>query len=260
MKELTIAHIAKELRDAYITKQPIEPIRHQIGTDDVSLAYQIQDYNNQLLLEKGARIVGRKIGLTSKIVQQQFGITKPDYGLLLNTMEVLNGGSIAASAIVQPKVEGEIALVLGKDLPNHPLTIVELIQAIDYAVGSIEIVGSRIKNWDIKITDTIADNASASHFVIGHRPRKLTDIDLVNCEMTIAKKGEVVSKGQGSDCLGSPLNAALWLANKMSSMQTPLKAGEVILTGALGKMVNVAAGDTFVADFGALGQVSVHFD
>lgn len=259
MTNKTVIQLAKTLRDAQENHQPCDPIRHIIGLEDIETAYAIQDFNNRILINAGARVVGRKIGLTSKVVQQQLGVNQPDFGLLFNTKEVLNGDSISVKEILQPKVEGEIAFVLGKDLPDYSLTISELISAIDYVVPAIEIVGSRIKNWDIKITDTIADNASASHFVIGHQPHKLERVDIINCHMQLYKEGEVVSKGMGSDCLGSPLNAVLWLVNKMAYLGTPLKAGELILSGSIGKFVDVLAGDTFTAKFSNLGDVKVSF-
>ncbi len=255
----TIETLAQQLRDAYSTRTACEPLRTTIGVEDLEMAYAIQDLNNQLLIKKGARVTGRKIGLTSKAVQAQLGVDQPDFGILLDTMEVLNGDSIAMSELMQPKVEAEIAFVLKEDLPSRKLTTTELLSKIDYAVAAIEIVGSRIENWNIKITDTIADNASASHYVIGHRPVKLENIDLVHSKMEMTKNGEVVSTGIGSACLGSPINATLWLVNKMATLGTPLKAGEVILSGALGPMSSVAAGDTVVANFDGLGSVSVSF-
>lgn len=251
--------LAQQLRNAYLHRTPCAPLRHTIGTTDIESAYAIQTFNNSLLIEKGAQVVGRKIGLTSKVVQQQLGVNQPDFGLLLNTMEVLNNDSISVTELMQPKAEAEIAFVLKNDLPNRPIHMAELISAIDYAVAAIEIVGSRIENWDIKITDTIADNASASHYVIGHRPVKLENLDLLRCEMQMTKNGIIVSTGTGAACLGSPLNATLWLANTMTKLGTPLKAGELVLSGALGPMSNVVAGDSFEAIFTGLGHVSVHF-
>ncbi len=245
----TIEQLAQQLRNASTNRIACSPLRAIIGLEDIETAYAIQALNNQLRIDKGARVVGHKIGLTSKAVQQQLGVDQPDFGLLLNTMEVWNGGSISMQDLMQPKVEAEIAFVLKKDLPAHEISTVELISAIDYAVAAIEIVGSRIENWNIKITDTIADNASASHFVVGHRPIKLENIDLVNCRMEMTKNGEEVSTGSGYACLGSPINATLWLANTMAKMGTPLKAGELILSGALGPMSNVTAGDEVVARF-----------
>jgi 2-keto-4-pentenoate hydratase len=254
--------LAQQLRTAYETRTACSPLRNEIGIEDLETAYKIQAINNDLLIEKGARVTGRKIGLTSKVVQAQLGVDQPDFGLLLDTMEVLNNDSISMSELMQPKVEAEIAFVLGKDLPNHKVSMVDIINAIDYALPAIEIVGSRIENWNIKITDTIADNASASHYVLGHTPTKLSDFDVVNCKMEMNKFTtiwEEVSAGKGAACLGSPLNATLWLANKMAELGTPLKAGEVILSGALGKMASVNAGETFKATIQGLGSVSVSF-
>ncbi len=254
--------LAKQLREAYATRTACSPLRDIIGLEDLETAYKIQAINNDLLIKNGARITGRKIGLTSKVVQKQLGVDQPDFGLLLDTMEVLNNDSISMSELMQPKVEAEIAFVMAKDLPNHTVSIVDIINSIDYALVAIEIVGSRIENWNIKITDTIADNASASHYVLGHTPVKLSDFDVVNCAMKMEKftdNWEEVSSGNGAACLGSPLNAMLWLANKMAELGTPLKAGEVILSGALGKMAGVEAGQTFRASIEGLGSVSVSF-
>jgi 2-keto-4-pentenoate hydratase len=259
---MQIQKLAKQLRDAYENRTACTPLRNVIGVEDLETAYAIQTVNNDLLIEKGARVTGRKIGLTSKAVQEQLGVDQPDFGILLDTMEVLNGDSISVTELMQPKVEAEIAFVLAKDLPNRKISTVELINSIDYALVAIEIVGSRIENWNIKITDTIADNASASHYVLGHRPVKLSDFDVVGCGMIMEKVthfSEQVSSGNGSACLGSPINAMLWLANKMAELGTPLKAGEVILSGALGEMANVEAGDTFRATIEGLGSVSISF-
>ena len=256
---MTAQDYAQILRVAYEKRTPCSPLREQIGVNDVELAYQIQAINNQILIQNGANITGHKIGLTSKAVQEQLGVDQPDFGMLLDTMEVLNGGTIQMSELMQPKVEAEIAFVLGKDLPNRPVSTVELINAIDYALAAIEIVGSRIKDWNIKITDTIADNASASHYVLGHKPTKLGDFDVINCQMSMTKNGSLASEGKGAACLGSPINATLWLADKMAEIGTPLKAGQVILSGALGKMTTVQAGDTIEASIDGLSSVSVSF-
>lgn len=203
--------------------------------------------------------MGKKIGLTSDAVQAQLGVDQPDFGILLDDMEVLNGRSVSMSELLQPKAEAEIAFVLGEDLDFDRLTIIDLISAIDYALPAIEIVGSRIKNWDIKITDTIADNASASHFVVGHSPRTLDEFDLVNTKMVMTKNTNIVSEGSGKACLGSPLNSMLWLAKKMMDLGNPLQAGELILTGSLGPMTDVGVGNMVEASFEGLGSVSVTF-
>lgn len=255
----TVDEIASQLRNAIKIDAPMKPIREIIGVEDIESAYAIQRVNTQHRVSKGARIVGKKIGLTSKAVQAQLGVDQPDYGMLFNTMEVLTGDTIPWNELMQPKVEAEIAFVLGQDLDNPSLSISDVISAIDYAVASIEVVGSRIENWNIKITDTIADNASASHFVIGHRPVKLNDFDIINCQMTMTKNGETVSEGTGAMCLGSPINATYWLAKTMARLGEPLKKGELVLTGALGPMSAVEKGDKITARFSALGEVSVNF-
>jgi len=253
-------NFAEQLRNAYSTRTAIAPLREQIGVSDLDLAYAIQNINTRFRLDDGARIIGKKIGLTNKIVQAQLGVDQPDFGMLFDDMEVLNGLSISVKELMQPKVEAEVAFVLSEDLDDENLTIVDLISCIDYAVPAIEIVGSRIENWNIKITDTIADNASASHFVIGHTPRTLDEFDVVGCTMKMKKNGEIVSEGNGAACLGSPLNATLWLANKMVEMGNPLEAGELIFSGAVGPMVNINAGDHIEVEIGGLGKVSVSFD
>lgn len=254
-----ISDSAKRLRDAIVTGIPCAPVRDLIGETDLAAAYAAQAINTTLLLESGARIVGRKIGLTSLAVQKQLGVDQPDYGALLNTMEVMNGGEVPWAELMQPKIEAEIALVLGKDLDMPAPGAADILSAIDFAVASLEIVGSRIENWDIRITDTIADNASASHFVLGHRPVRLADFDITGCKMTLEKNGEKTSEGTGSACLGSPVNAALWLAKTMAALGHPLRAGDVVLTGALGPMTAVEPGDVVSAAIEGLGLVSVRF-
>lgn len=251
--------IAKLLIDARKNRQAIDPIRDYIGIGDEEKAYEIQHILTQHKLDSGARIVGKKIGLTTEVVQKQLGISSPDYGVLFDDMEVLNGLSISMSKLMQPKVEAEIAFVLGEDLEDPSLTSIDLMNAIDYALPAIEIVGSRIKNWNIKATDTIADNASSSHFVVGHSPRTLDEIDMVACKMSLTVNGTEQSSGYGGACLGSPLNATLWLAKKLLSRGEVLQAGEVIFSGSLGKFADVTAGDHVEAYIEGFAKVSVHF-
>lgn len=259
MNNKSAEEYAKELRLAYSQRIAIEPLREAIGVDNIDLAYDIQNANTLFRMNNGARLIGKKIGLTSEAVQTQLGVDQPDFGMLFDDMEVLNGGAVSMSELMQPKAEAEIAFVLAEDLDDDRLTVMDLIAAIDYAVPAIEIVGSRIRDWDIKITDTVADNASASHFVIGHRPRTLDEFDMVSTQMSMTKNGTVVSEGSGAACLGSPLNATLWLAKKMVELGSPLQAGELILSGAVGPMTNVVAGDKLVASFEGLGKVSISF-
>jgi 2-keto-4-pentenoate hydratase len=257
---MDLQKIAKSLRDAQEKNTPISPIREIIGEDNVQDAYEIQNINISHRVSQGARIVGKKIGLTSQVVQSQFGIDAPDYGILFNDMEVLNGQSISMSNLLQPKVEAEIAFILGEDLDVKEMTIIDIMDAIDYCLPAIEIVGSRIKDWNIRIADTIADNASSSHYVIGHRPRTLDEFDIVRCKMRMSANGKVISQGHGGACLGSPLNAVLWLANKMIDLGQPLEAGEVILSGALGPMAPVNSEDLIHVEIEGMGVVTAFFE
>jgi 2-keto-4-pentenoate hydratase len=254
-----IKQAANRLWEAELKKEVCSPIRELIGTDDQASAYAVQQINAKLRRARGSKVVGHKIGLTAPVVQKQLGVDQPDFGLLWNDKEVLNGGEISMNELMQAKVEAEVAFVLFSDLDKKCLTTMDVIDAIDYTVASIEIVGSRIKDWDIKITDTIADNASASHWVIGHKPVSLGELDLINCKMTMTCNGEVVSEGKGNACLGSPLNAVLWLARKMVDMGQPLKAGDLILSGALGPMYTVKAGDNIQVNIEGLGHVGMSF-
>lgn len=249
--------IAQDLRIAAKTKRALAPLSTTYQLSDVNDAYAVQQINTQHRVDAGARIIGKKIGLTSLAVQQQLGVGQPDFGVLFHDMEVLNGLSVSMSDLMQPRAEAEVAFVLGEDLDYEHLTIVDIMAAIDYALPAIEIVDSRIADWKIGITDTVADNASASHFVLGHTPRTLDEFDVVGCQMEMVKNGEMMSTGTGGACMGSPLNAVLWLAKKMFEMEVPLEAGEVILSGALGPVVDFGAGDEVVAVIEELGKVSV---
>jgi len=259
MTETNVQEAARRLREAAKNKEVCEPVRNLIGTQDLAQAYAIQEINSAIRIQEGAQVAGVKIGLTAPVVQKQLGVDQPDFGMLWNDKEVLNGGEISVEELMQAKAEAEIAFVLGSDLDKEYLTTVDILSAVDYVLPSIEIVGSRIANWDIKITDTIADNASASHWTIGHRPVKLDQLDLINCKMKMYNHDQLVSEGVGKACLGSPINAVLWLAKKMKELGKPLKAGQVILSGALGPMVNINVGDHFRVEIEGLGEVSASF-
>ncbi|WP_375207832.1 2-keto-4-pentenoate hydratase [Hyphococcus sp.] len=241
---------------AYESGEFCQPIRHIIG-ESVEAGYAVQALNTKRWLEQGRRIVGRKIGLTSPAVQAQLGVDQPDFGVLFADMEYPTGGALPYSRMQQPKAEAEIALVLKADLSDSGLTPSELLRAVDYAAPAIEIVGSRINNWDIKISDTIADNASSSLYVLGTPSGSLADVDLGDARMVMKKNGKPVSYGAGVACLGHPLNAALWLARTCAAFGDNLKAGDVILTGALGPMVAIDEGDFVEADISGIGAVSL---
>ncbi|MFY9639525.1 MAG: fumarylacetoacetate hydrolase family protein [Rhodomicrobium sp.] len=250
---------AAHLFEAARTGQPCEPVRGLLADGDLDGAYAAQTINTRRALEAGRRLVGRKIGLTSKAVQKQLGVHQPDYGMLFADMARCDGEEISIRDVMQPKVEAEIAFVLGRDLTEEQLTVADLQRAIEFALPAIEIVGSRIKNWDIKITDTIADNASSGLYVLGSRPCRLDSFEPRLAGMVMEKRGEPVSVGAGAACMGSPLNAALWLAQVMARMGSPLKAGDTILSGALGPMVAVEPGDVFDVRINGLGSVRATF-
>ena len=262
--DLRLALIADQLWKAEQSGQPIAPVRDQLGDFAepdglLAAALSIQQINIQRRIDAGARLVGRKIGLTSLAVQRQLGVDSPDFGALFADMAVGDGEEIAWSRLMQPKVEAEIALVLERDLPYERHTVADVISATAYALPAIEVVGSRIANWDIRLADTVADNASSGLFVLGTRPVGLSQLDLANCGMTMERRGEQVSVGAGAACLGNPLNAAVWLADTLARLGTPLKAGDVLMTGALGPMVAVQPGDVFQAAIEGLGTVSAVF-
>lgn len=247
------------LRAAHQDGRSIAPLRDRLAATDVDAAYAIQESNTRQWLAEGRRLVGRKIGLTSLAVQAQLGVDQPDFGMLFADMALGDGEPVALGRLIQPKVEAEIALVIGRDLTHERHTYADLIRATEYALPAIEIVDSRIENWNIKFVDTVADNASSGLFVLGGRPLKLSDFDIANCAMEMKRGDEVVSRGNGRACLGSPLNAAVWLADVMVRCGRPLQAGDIVLTGALGPMVAVKPGERYDVSIEGLGQVSALF-
>ncbi len=254
-----IQQIADSLHLAQTSGKPISPVRDLLTEGDVATAYAIQDFNTERGLKDGRRLVGRKIGLTSVAVQKQLGVEQPDYGMLFADMAIPDGWEITRSQLLQPKVEAEIAFVLGRDLDSESPTISDVFRAVDYAVAAIEVVDSRIADWKIGILDTIADNASSGVYVLGGEPRPLTDLDLRLCGMVMECKGEPISTGAGAACLGNPLNAVLWLARTMARVGRPLKAGDTVMSGALGPMCPVVWGDVVEARIEGLGSVRAAF-
>ena len=255
-----VAAAAERLFEAGRDGVPCDPVRDLIAPADLDAAYAVQEINTARALAAGRRIVGFKIGLTSPAVQRQLGVGQPDFGILFADMAVGEGAPIAPGRVLQPKIEAEVALILDRNLDLEEPTVVDLIRATAYAVPALEIVGSRIKNWDIRIADTVADNASSGLFVLGGPVRTLDGLDLRGgAEMVLRRGEEVVSKGSGAACLGHPLNAAVWLAGEMARRGRPLGAGSVVLTGALGSMVPVRSGDRFEATINGLGTVSAIF-
>ncbi len=250
---------AERLWAAAADAAPCAPVRDLIGENDQDAAYAAQSLVIERHLALGRRIVGRKIGLTSPSVQSQFGVFSPDYGVLLDDMVFADREPIDLDRFLQPRVEAEVAFVLGSDIDSPAASVADVIRATDFVLPAIEIVDSRIAGWDIRITDTIADNASSGALVLGTTPRSLEGLDLTAAGMSLEHAGEVVSSGAGAACLGSPVIAVAWLARAVARHGRPLRAGEVILSGALGPMVAVTAPGTYRAAIDGLGEVRAVF-
>lgn len=252
---------ALALREAARTATPIAPLRDTYPQLDAAGAYAVQRLNAQHREKhEGRRRVGCKIGLTAPAVQAQLGVDQPDFGVLFDDMGYGDAEPIPMQRLQQPKVEAEVAFVLGRDLDmSHPGQV-DVLKAVDHVLPAIEIVGSRIAAWNIRFVDTVADNASSSAFVLGGTPRKLSEVDLRLAGMVMTRRGEPVSTGVGAACLGHPLNALVWLARTMARLGKPLRAGDLVLSGALGPMVTVNAGDAFEAHINGLGSVRALFE
>lgn len=255
-----IAEAAERLWQATDTGRPCAPVRDLLAPLGVEAAYRTQSLNVERLMRGGAaKQVGRKIGLTSPAVQRQLGVDQPDVGILLDNMAVAAAGAAPIARLLQPKVEAEVAFWLGEDLAGPHLSIDDVRHAIASACAAIEIVDSRIAGWDISLVDTVADNASSGMFIVSERRLPLSQFEPHAVRMSMTSNGCHVSAGQGSDCLGDPLNAVLWLARVARDNGTPLRAGELVLSGALGPMVPVSGGDHISATLSVLGSVDVWF-
>lgn len=254
------AHAAQEaahaLREARTHRRTIPPISISHGIAGLEAAYAVAEINTLARIDAGARVVGKKVGITSKAVQVQLGVDQPDFGMLFDDMEILDGDDASMSRLIQPKVEAEVAFVVGHDLAGRTPSWAEFLASIAYALPAIEIVDSAITDWKISLVDTVADNASAGLYVLGDQPVAVGTVSLGEVGMYMTKNGEVASIGTGASCLGHPLRAAYWLARTMAERGQSLRAGEVILSGALGPMVQVAAGDRIHVRIGGLGTVS----
>jgi 2-keto-4-pentenoate hydratase len=255
----SVAQAARRLSEAARTGSPCRPVRDLIGADDVAAGYAVQQRLADLRRAAGARVVGHKIGLTSPAVQRQLGVDQPDFGLLFDDMDVSGYDVVPLAGLLQPKVEAEIAFVLGADLDTGDLTPERVRAAVDHAVPALEIVDSRIAGWDISIADTIADNASSGRFVLGRDRVRLEGAEPAAAVMTMTADGEVVSEGTGAACLGDPLAALGWLARTARRYDRPLRAGQVVLSGALGPMVPVRPGSEVVAVISGFGTVATRF-
>ena len=250
---------AQRLIEAARTRVPCAPVRDLIGLTDIDLAYEVQNQLTAARLAEGAVVVGRKTGATSKAVQDQLGVDQPDFGVLFEDMDVSTYDEVPGGRLIQPKAEAEVAFVLEEDLADGPLGVADVRKAVAYAVAAIEIVDSRIESWNIKITDTVADNASSGLFVLSDRKVSLDGFDPVDVTMALYDGDEQVSSGNGAACLGDPLNALSWLARTARDFGEPLRAGQVVLSGALGAMVTAQPGHAIRAEISELGPVTARF-
>lgn len=249
------------LATAQDTRVPCAAVRDLIGTDDLPAAYAVQQGLVRRRLDQGARVVGRKIGATSEAVQRQLGVDQPDFGYLLDEMDVSGHDPVPMRTLLQPRVEAEVAFVLAQDLDSSDLTLGDVRAAVEVALPALEIVDSRIAGWDIGFTDTVADNASSGLFVVGHdQGRPLTEVEPRDVDMSLTVNGVARSTGTGAACLGDPLEALRWLAVQAHRFGDPLRKGHLVLSGALGPFVPFSSGDRVVASISGFEPLTTRFE
>ncbi len=254
--------LADELYAAWRSRTAVPPLRSRSDLPaplTLADAYGIQQRFVDARLAAGETVVGKKVGATSKAVQDLLGVDRPDFGQLLSGMRVADGGVIDLDRLVQPRAEAELAFVLKADLVGPGITAADVLVATDHVAPCIEIVDSRIEHWDIGIVDTVADNASCGEFVIGEATADPLDVDLTMAGMIVEVDGEIVTTGCGAAVLGGPANAIAWLANTLGELGLPFRAGEVILSGSQSVLVDVEAGNELRCTIGGLGSCSVRF-
>lgn len=254
-----ITSLGDELYTALTHCHVVDPLTGRHPDITLADAYGVQQRLNARRLSAGERIIGKKIGVTSQAVMNMLGVRQPDFGMLTDAMVYNEGEAIEAKTLIQPKAEGEIAFLLKRDLQGPGVSAADVLAATEGVMACFEIVDSRIRDWKIRIQDTVADNASCGVFVLGDRVVDPRRVDLNTCGMVLEKNGEVVVTGAGAATMGSPLTAMAWLANTLGRLGIPLKAGEVVLSGALGAMVPVVAGDNLRVTIGGIGGCSVRF-
>ncbi len=261
MDTAQIQTLGDELFAALRTCRTVEPLSKRHPDIQVEDAYQISLHMLQRRLADGERVVGKKIGVTSKAVQDMLGVFQPDFGFLTNTMQVANGQTLSLQhdKLIQPRAEAEIAFMLKADLQGPGVTLQDVLAATDWVAPCFEIVDSRIRDWKIKIGDTVSDNASCGVFVIGDARIDPRALDLAQAAMVMTKNGEVVARGLGSAVQGHPAQAVAWLANTLGAYGIPFKAGEIILSGSLGPLFPAAPGDSFWMEIAGMGECRVQF-
>jgi len=259
MDESRLQTLAAALLAAEASRKPIPPLTETDPGITVEDAYRIQLRVVEMKRSAGQAVVGKKIGLTSAAMQAMLGVGEPDYGHILNGMVVMEGEKIPASDLIAPRLEGEIAFALKEDLRGPGVTLTEVIRCTEGVIPALEIIDSRVRDWKIKLPDTVADNASSARIVLGGKLTSPAGLDLRTVGMVMEKNGEVLATAAGAAVLGHPAGAVAWLANKLAAYGIALRKGEVILSGALTAAAPVAADDFFRADFGPLGDVKIKF-
>ena len=255
-----INELGDELYDAYMTRTCVAPLTEREPAMTIDDAYHVSLRMVQRRLDAGERIIGKKVGVSSKAVQRMLNVHQPDFGFLTDNMVYQSGGEMPiGERLIQPRAEGEIAFVLSRDLSGPGVTTADVLAATECVMPCFEVVDSRITEWKIKIQDTVADNASCGLFVLGEHAVSPRDVDLRTCGMVVWKNGEIISTGAGAAALGSPLNCVAWLANTLGRYDIPLKAGEVILSGSLVPLEPVVPGDLMRLEIGGIGSASVRF-
>ncbi|WP_174183634.1 2-keto-4-pentenoate hydratase [Nocardia barduliensis] len=254
------SELAANLAEAERSRTPLSPLTTAHPQIDVVDAYAIQLINIRKRVRNGARVVGHKVGLSSKAMQQMMGVDEPDYGHLLDDMLVSADEPVPAGRYLYPRVEVEVAFVLGADLPGAQCTEADVLAATTAVAPAIELIDSRIENWAIRLCDTIADNASSAGYVLGTERVAPADIDITAIDAVLTRNGEVVAEGRSDAVLGDPVTAVAWLARKVASFGVRLRAGDIVLPGSCTKAIDAHPGDEFVARFAGLGSVRLAFD
>lgn len=260
MNALEIKELAQKFYDSERTRTPIAPPTSMYPDITVDEAYAVQMENIQRVTAEGQVISGKKIGLTSPGIQKQLGVFEPDYGHLFQSMDCSSDGKLDSSALISPRIEGEVAFILKADLTGGNVTEEDVRAATDYVVAAFEIVDSRVENWTLnKVTDTISDNASTGRYILGTKRMRLQDINLPEEKLELYKNGELVGTGSGAAVLGDPVKSVVWLSNRLWSYGIVLKKGEVILSGAFSAAPPATRGDKVEARFSTFGTVTAEF-
>lgn len=259
LEQTAVERHGDELYDAFLNRTTVPNLRDRVAGITITDAYHIQAHFVERRVRAGEAIVGKKIGVTSRAIQEAIGVFEPDFGQLTSAMAFEDGAAIDLDSLIQPRAEAEIAFVLKQDLKGPGITATDVLRATDHVRTCFEIVDSRICGWDIKIEDTVADNASCGVYVLGEDKADPRDVDLTLAGLLVERDGEAVASGVGAAVQGSPLNSVAWLANRLGQLGIPFRAGEVILSGSLGPLLPVSDGGLLVATIGGVGSCSINF-